>query len=205
MSNLARIGAVRYLERLLSFVLRDSAGAVAEGLVSRFGSIDLVASATPEELCEVEGVNDKVALFLKVSGALTSRRLTEGFEFGRPHTDDEIEDFLVGVYYGSSVETVYMLLIDKEGRVTALEHMGEGTVGASDVYPRRLLEAAIRGDARAVILAHNHPHGHGIASKDDAAATKRLAALFFSAGIELRSHYVISGREIGRVTLGEEN
>jgi DNA repair protein RadC len=89
-----------------------------------------------------------------------------------------------------------MLIRDEKKRITAVENMGEGTVGASEVYPRKLLEVAIKNKAKSIILAHNHPHGGPTASDDDIEGTKRLKAIFSKAGIELAVHYVVSGRAI---------
>ncbi len=194
---------VEYLTRLLSFVLHDGAEQTAARLVEKYGRLDLLASARREDLIEIEGMTESAVNLLTVNVALTSRRITDGFEFGIKHTDGEIADYFIGLYYGAAVETVYMLILDKRGRVMSLEYMGEGTVGASDVYPRKLLETAVRNRAAAVIIAHNHPRGRGIPSDDDKYTTERLMRLFGNAGIELLAHYVVSEREVSKVELGE--
>ena len=202
--KLATQGAVDYLEGLLSFVIRNDAHAVAECLVNKYGTIDLIVSARDEDLLSIPGMTRSALLLLKVTSALTSRRITESVEFGRAWTEAEIIDYLIGLYHGVSVETVYMLIIDRADRVVACEYMGEGTVSASDVYPRRLLETAVKNRASAVILAHNHPRGLGKPSKDDLQSTQKLDRLFKNTGIELRRHYIVSERDVGHVELLEE-
>ncbi len=204
-NNLGRQGTVDYIARLLSFSIRDNAAEVAERLVDKFGSIDAMITAREDELLAIEGMTSGVLMLLKVASAVTSRRITDQFVFGKVCTETEITDYLVGVYCGVSVETVYMVIIDAMGRVSSIEYMGEGTVGASDVYPRKLLEVAVKQRASAVILAHNHPRGRGFASKEDVYSTQRLERLFGNAGIELRAHYIVSGRDVGKVELSNEN
>ncbi len=196
-------GAVDYLARLLKFAIRDNAEEVAQGLVQKYGRIDLIASAREDDLLLVPGMTRAAVTLLKITSAVTSRRITDSFNFGRVHSEIEITDYLVGLYHGVAVETVYMLILDGAGRTVSLKYMGEGTVGASDVYPRRLLEAAVKSRAAAVILAHNHPRGDGRPSKDDVYSTKKLTRLFASAGIELRDHYIVSERDVGKVELTE--
>lgn len=197
-------GAVDYLSRLLSFAVRDDAKALAARLVEKYGTIDLVASAGERELLSIPGMTRSAVLLLKVTSALTSRRITDSVEFGKQWTEAELTDFLIGLYHGVSVETVYMFILDSADRVICCEYMGEGTVAASDVYPRRLLETAIKAGASAVILAHNHPRGLGKPSKDDITSTQKLDRLFRNAGVELRTHYIVSERDVGRVELPED-
>lgn len=204
-NKLGVCGTIDYLARLLAFSIRGNTEQIAERLVERFGSIDLMVSAREEELSLIEGMTPGAIALLKIASAVTSRRITDEFVFGRVCTEAEITDYLVGLYLGVTVETVYMLIFDEMGRVTSLEYMGEGTVGASDVYPRKLLEAAIKQRASAVILAHNHPRGHGKPSKEDVCATERLVRLFKNAGIDFLAHYIISERDVGKVVLSEED
>ena len=81
--------------------------------------------------------------------------------------------------------------------------VGEGTVSTSDVYPRRLIETAIRAKAKSVILSHNHPMGAVTPSKEDVYSMRRFADLFNSAGIRLAAHYIVADGEIGGFTDSE--
>ena len=72
--------------------------------------------------------------------------------------------------------------------------LGEGTVNASEVMPRKAIEAAVRVSASGVAIAHNHPFGTPDPSADDLSITQSFAALFGSCEIELREHFVIAGQ-----------
>ena len=133
-----------YLSQVLAFAIpKDVCRDTARRLLERFGSLDLVCSATVSELESVEGVTRNAALLLRLCAALSSRRVTDAFELGKAHTAEEISRYFVALFMGLSVETVYMMLLDGRGRVTGVEYMGEGTVSISDVYPRRLVERAV--------------------------------------------------------------
>ena len=205
MAKLGKNSATAYIARLLSFLPDvEEPIAVAERLVARFGNVDAVVGAGVEELWEIDGLSDSAAALLRSTGALASRRVTEDFELGVEHTEEEICEHLIGLYIAVPQETVYMLVCDDENRIIAVENMGEGTVGASEVYPRKLLEVAIKNRAKSIILAHNHPHGGPTASDDDIEGTKRLISLFANAGIVLKVHYIVSGRNIKAVETEEK-
>ena len=93
-----------------------------------------------------------------------------------------------------------MFLLDDNGRVIHTEHISDGTVNASDVVPRKILESARRRNSKKIILAHNHPKGRAVASKDDIMTTGRLFNLFASVGVRLVAHYIVADGEVGVIS-----
>jgi DNA repair protein RadC len=87
-------------------------------------------------------------------------------------------------------------MFDSNGRYIATEFMGDGTVNAAGFMPRKLLDAACRRGASALLLAHNHPCGSPIPSKDDYVTTDQMRTVVKNSGIEFIEHYVVSGFEI---------
>ena len=72
--------------------------------------------------------------------------------------------------------------------------LDEGTVNQANITPRKIVEQAIKKDASAVLLAHNHPKGVAIPSSEDIATTNFLQSSLRNMGITLIDH-VIVGRE----------
>lgn len=188
---------------ICTFLGDDKATRACDSLFRRYGRLSTILSEDTEEIMRVGGIGMSTALFIKLIGYLHSRRITDLFELGKTYSSDEIEEYLKGIYVGLSRETVYVLSFDSKGRLTGSDFVGEGTVGASDVYPRKLLETAIRARASSVILAHNHPMGCVKPSKDDAFAMVKFSELFRGAGIKLLGHYIVADGEIGSFTEGE--
>lgn len=183
----------RYLEELLGFSgVKDPAGS-AEALSTRFGSLDAVLTQSFEALTEYVG--ERGAMLLKLVAALVSRSRCDCVDVEGLSTDADIARYLVGLFYGTSVETVYLLSLDAKGRVKACDCLGSGTINASDVYPRRIIECAIRRGAKKIVLAHNHPLGTAKPSGDDMVATASLCSTCTSAGIELVRHVIIAERD----------
>lgn len=192
---------VSYLASLLSFALRTGAADAARELIDRYGTLDRIVAIPVSELAALPSMTENAAVLLHLGGAVSSRRVTDAFTVGRVPTDEEIYDYLVALYIGASTEVVHLILFDEKGAVISCEYAGEGTVNGSDIYPRRLLERAVKCKATSVILAHNHPRGGCTYSDEDIAATKILLGVFRAAGVTLRAHYVVAGRSITSVPL----
>ncbi len=168
-------------------------------LLDRYGSLCTVFSEREEEICRVGGVNMSTALLIKLIAYTHSRRIVEKFEFGKEHTELELREYLAALFTGSSVETVYILLLDDSDRIISAEYISEGTVNTSDVIPRKILECANKKRSRKIILAHNHPKGTKTPSKDDIMTTGRLFNLFATVGVRLVSHYIVADGEVERI------
>ena len=189
-------------EKLLSLTVGDEKGReYADRLLNRYGSLSTVLSEGEEELCRICGSSMNTALFIKLIAYVNSRRITDNFTFGVEHTEYELREFISALFLGTSVETVYAILISSSGKTLSAEHISNGTVNGSDIIPRKILELAKIKGAKGVILAHNHPKGSISASKDDIFTTGRLYNLFGSVGIKLMAHYIVADGEIGRIEM----
>ncbi len=69
----------------------------------------------------------------------------------------------------------------------------EGRIGSAPVYPRLVVEAALRHHAAKVVRAHNHPGGLAQPSDEDIAITHTLVAVFDALVIPVVDHFVVAG------------
>ncbi len=192
-------------ERLLVAALsavysEDEARELAGRLLKRFGSVDALLSQDMSRLENVYGITPKAATLLTLLGAISSRRITDKYTLGRRLDYSEIENYLVGLFLGVPVETVYAIFVDKNNCVVGVEYIGEGIINASSIYPRKILELALRIKAKGVIIAHNHPDGKAVPSNDDINTTSKLAYVLNNSSITLLRHYVVSKRDIDVVS-----
>jgi len=70
--------------------------------------------------------------------------------------------------------------------------VSKGTLNASLVHPRDVFRAAIRLNAAAVILAHNHPSGVPEPSTDDEELTVRLYKAGDLLGVKVLDHVIVA-------------
>jgi DNA repair protein RadC len=74
-----------------------------------------------------------------------------------------------------------------------VERVQEGTVNRTAVFPRLVVEAALRHRATAVILAHNHPSGEPEPSAADRQLTRKLRRLLGDLDIAVHDHIILAG------------
>ena len=95
----------------------DEARELAGRLLKRFGSVDALLSQDMSRLENVYGITPKAATLLTLLGAISSRRITDKYTLGRRLDYSEIENYLVGLFLGVPVETVYAIFVDKNKEI----------------------------------------------------------------------------------------
>ena len=85
-----------------------------------------------------------------------------------------VENFLKIQFSGMEYEAFSVLFLDNNHRLIAFEEMFKGTINGSSVHPREVVKAALKHNAAALILSHNHPSGIAIPSSADKQITKIL-------------------------------
>lgn len=88
-------------------------------------------------------------------------------------------------------ETMVALMLDARRCVIAIAIVSRGTLASTLANPREVFGPALRLNAAAIVLAHNHPSGDPTPSDDDRAVTLRMAEAGRVLGIPLVDHVVI--------------
>ena len=192
-----------YFSTLVSFATKKNPEEMALKLMKKFFTIEKALTANPDRLEEISGAS--LALFLKLVAYLTSRRRTDRFEFNKNHTLVEIAEYFKAIFIGVWVESVYLMCFDFKGRAVHCERVSEGIVNSAEVLPRKLLEIAVKNSSTEVLLAHNHPFGKTLPSRDDIELTENIRSLFRSAGIKLSRHMIVSGQRCEVVSYEDAN
>ena len=55
------------------------------------------------------------------------------------------------------VEKVYIIFLDAQNKILAIEKMFSGSITAASIYPREIIKRLIHLKANAFVMAHNHP------------------------------------------------
>lgn len=182
------------LELLLRFVVGETnAAALAQRLLERWPCLASVLEADAQELSAVEGMTDECAVLLRLVPELQRRyliarsapetRLVDSVAFG---------GYLLPYFYGAKDEMVYLLSLDATGKPLSCRLIGHGSVNSANVPVRRLVQEALTANATAVVLAHNHPSGIAIPSREDIDLTLRLRDALDVMDILLLDHLVIA-------------
>ena len=99
-------------------------------------------------------------------------------------------------------EVFCALFLDNQHNVIEFEELFFGTVNASSVHPRVVVQRALAHNAGAVILVHNHPSGKAEASLADIDITRTLKDILKVVDVRVLDHLIIAGKEV--VSLAEK-
>ena len=90
-------------------------------------------------------------------------------------------------------EQLSVFLLDSQHLLIVYEEMFRGTLSSTVVHPREIVKAALKHDAAAVILAHNHPSGMLEPSQADIQITNRIKEALALVDIQVIDHFIAIG------------
>jgi DNA repair protein RadC len=88
-------------------------------------------------------------------------------------------------------EVFAVIWLDNRHRFIAFEEMFRGTIDGASVHPREVVRDAIRHNAAACILAHNHPSGVAEPSPADLRITRRLRDVLEPLDVRVIDHVIV--------------
>jgi DNA repair protein RadC len=88
-------------------------------------------------------------------------------------------------------ECLRVLLLDTRNHVLDIVEVYRGSVNMSQIRVGEVFKAAIRRNASAVIVVHNHPSGDPTPSPDDLAVTRALVQAGKLVDVDMLDHLVI--------------
>ena len=181
------------LELLLMYAIpQRDVNPLAHALIERFGSLAAVLEADESELMRVRGVGEHAAMLLSMMPALIGRYHQS--KLGARHVvtnPAQAHTYCRTLFAGVREERLYAICLDKAGHVIHPALMAQGTLDEVRVYPRQLVEIAVRYHAYNLLLAHNHPGGHCAASQSDIDATLGAARALQLINVNIVDHIVI--------------
>lgn len=184
------------LELLLFYAIpRKDTNELAHRLMDDFGSLAGVLDASAQELQQVEGVGENTAGFLKLLPELTRVYYSQKQQDLCLASTEQAGRFLLPRFIGRQEETVLLTCLDGKCRVLSCTVLHKGSLNSSEVNVRKLLTAALKHNAAAVILAHNHPGGVALPSPEDLSATARIKAALEAADIRLLDHIIVADHD----------
>ncbi len=194
--GLAGFDAIRSLELLLQYAIpRRDTNPIAHALLERFGSLQEVLDASEQELLQVEGVGPSAAVLIRLIPQLMRKSAVDrAAELRYIGSTADARDYLMPHFLYERDELVLLLCLDSQKRVIRCEELSRGVVNSVSVDVRRILEIALKQRSSSLILAHNHPDGPALNSREDDLVTKQLFQSLRTVRIELADH-LIFGRD----------
>jgi len=167
----------------------------AKALIARFGDLRGILDATLDELKAIKGIGEVAPVALRIireAASLYLQQCAEGTDsFADPEALARFWRMKIGalpneVFQVGYLDSAYRLLRD------GIETLEEGTTDRAAVYPRRVMEAALRRGAAALVFAHNHPDGNVQPSDQDKTLTRALVLAATTVQIKVLDHLIVS-------------
>ena len=182
------------LELLLTFAIPYSdVKPLAKNLIAHFGSFGQVLDATPEALMEFMGLKEYSACLINLVKACHEVYLKEeALKRQRILSLDVLVDYCRTAMGGLKDEQFRVLYLNSQNEIIAEEILQEGTVNQTVVYPRKILELALKHKASGLILVHNHPSGNPTPSASDKELTQTVVKASRALNLTVHDHLIIS-------------
>jgi DNA repair protein RadC len=188
------------LELILTLAIpRKDVKQAAHALMNRFGTLKGALDAPLSDLKEVQGLGSVAPVALKIireaADLYFQQRAEEQVSLSSPQALHDFWRSRLGplsheVFQVAHLDSGFKLLKD------GVETLEEGTVDRAAVYTRRVMEAALKRNAAALVFAHNHPNGNVSPSEQDKTLTRALVLAAATLQINVIDHLIVSANEV---------
>jgi DNA repair protein RadC len=190
-------GALSDAELLALLLRTGTAGrgvlTMAQELLDRFDGIAGLLNAGLDDLKTFKGLGGpakraELAAVLELARRALAEQLRERAVFSTPGA---VKQYLQLHLAQRGHEVFAVLFLDSQNRLIALEELFRGTLTQTSVYPREVVLHALKHQAAAVVLAHNHPSGTVQPSRADEALTQTLKAALALVDVRVLDHVIV--------------
>jgi len=182
------------IELLLTYAIHQKdVKPIAKELLSCFKTFQAVLEAPAEDLTKVSGIGEHCAILLKLTRACSDFYLREKLK--KKDIISSPNDLLN--YCRSSMawlgdEQFRVIHLNSKNEILHEETVQEGTVDQTAVYPRKIMERALKQKAVSLIFVHNHPSGSPVPSVHDKTLTQALIKAAKTLNINVHDHIIIA-------------
>ncbi len=185
-------------ELLAIFLRTGIAGAsaldLARELLQRFGGLTGLVNSSLEEFSQTKGLGEAKYVQLQAVLELARRAIDEGLRREAVlNSPDKVRQYLQLQLARREHEVFAVLYLDAQNRLLKCEELFRGTLTQTSVHPREVVKQALRHNAAAVILAHNHPSGVAEPSRADELLTQALKDALALVEVRVLDHLIVAG------------
>jgi DNA repair protein RadC len=196
--RLARFGPqVLTNAELLAILLRtgvpgENAVQVGNRLLQEFGGLAGIHRADFNEVRNQHGIGPAKAAQIKAAIEL-GKRLTAVSPDERPSIHSPADAAALVQFEMSALEQeeLHVMLLDTRNRLLDIDKVYRGSVNTSQVRVGELFKSAVRRNAAAILVVHNHPSGDPTPSPDDVGLTRNIVQAGKLLDVEVLDHLVI--------------
>ncbi len=173
-------------------VPRKDTNELAHDLIERFGSFSEVLDAPIHELEQVKGIGHNTAVFISLMRDMQRFYQNDKANSSKVAGHDEIVEYIFARLSHLKEEHVMLVCVDNRMNMICADILCEGSVNSAALSTRVVVNCALRHNAVAAILAHNHPRGYALPSRDDLQTTKIIREALATISVALIDHIICS-------------
>jgi DNA repair protein RadC len=161
-------------------------------LINVCGGVAGIERTGIDELINISGMSTAKATKLKAAVEIGRRAIySSRAKKSRVNNSKDAFAILEPMLRSLPKENFMVILLNSKNDIIDIKRVGEGTVNAASIYPRELMELAIRASATGIILSHNHPSGGTAPSIEDKRLTMNILVLGELSNMVLHDHIII--------------
>lgn len=194
-------------ELLAVFISSGSSGKsclqLADDLLKHFGNIRAVLNSDLNTFKKIPGFG--AVRYLQLQAA---REICRRNDFISLEKDTQLTHskqtciYLKRKLRDKKNEVFVALFLDTQQRIISYEELFSGTINATFVHIRPIVEQVLKVNAASLILAHNHPSGLSEASAYDLELTEKIAETLKLFDVQLLDHLVVGDNEVYSIMHG---
>ena len=183
---------------LLAIILRtgtpsESVLSLSPRLLSHFGGLAGLARANYDELRSIHGLGEAKTAQLKAAFELGRRLLSlQENERATIHSPQDAANLPQGEMAFLEQEHLRVVLLNTRNQVLAIPEVYRGNVNSAVIRGAEVFREAVRSNAPAIIVVHNHASGDPTPSEEDVRVTEQLLEAGELLDIELLDHLVVA-------------
>ncbi|HUX86095.1 MAG TPA: DNA repair protein RadC [Chloroflexota bacterium] len=175
---------------------------LARDLLREYNGLSGLARVSAQELSQRHGLGPAKAAQLKAALAIAQRLVEEQLvEKPKIASPEDIARLVRVDMAPLEQEQLRILLLDTKNRLLAIRTLYTGSLNQSTVRIAEIFKAAIRENAAAIAVVHNHPSGDPTPSPEDVRVTKLIVEAGQLLDVDVIDHVIIASR--GHVSLRE--
>lgn len=185
------------IEMLLYYIQpRGDTNEKAHKLLNEFGSLSMLINADSADLQRRCQINENGAVFFTIVKEILRRFDSERWKPKKLIDSSDIAgEYAKFLLSHEKIECFYVMCLDSQSRLISSALISMGTVNETHVYTRSIVEAAIKFNARSIILAHNHPGGSLMPTSSDVETTVNIIKALNMIDIIVADHIIVAGNE----------
>ncbi|MDR0780432.1 MAG: DNA repair protein RadC [Pseudomonadales bacterium] len=127
---------------------------------------------------------------LEAARHVIDQKMQRGASCSSPAT---VREYLRAKLANFEHEVFAVMFLDSRHCLIEYVEMFRGTLDSAAVYPREVVKEALRFNAAAIVMTHNHPSGNPEPSEADKMMTKRLKDALALVDVRTLDHVIVAG------------